>query len=454
MTVLRPSLEPPNYSSWRDYYRVLESQGQAAQAQADRAFREDRDAHAREYRANGGVVLAQDFALPERPDLSCLAYVRAEAEGWIPAFSDAYFAKLYTFPETSAAIRAHEGCADYDYTVAPDFSVTFGPRAAYVPQGESREITLNIGSVQGYDGPVKLRLGKLPPGVTGSLSTSDVTPGPATKATLTLRVGAGVLLGEKIVKVRASSWSETTVYDYRMVVYNPNLQTLWVTNAGNGTVLAFDDLASLPRSSPSRSIGGVQQPYAVAVDAGGNQYVAENVGSPDAAQPAGRILKYAPFATNPTQAISDGLNYPTSLALDAASNLWVANSALDWTGTPRGAPSLRFFAPGAASPTGGFDFPTSYGYPKRIAFDPAGRVWVSTTFGLVVAYENTTGTPQVHTVLSLSSSLNPIRGLAFDAAGNLWLSGSYGGPVASSGWRLEVGPREARSPLQRTVWWM
>ena len=72
------------------------------------------------------------------------------------------------------------------------------------------------------------------------------------------------------------------VYDYRLMVYNPNVQTLWVTNAGNGTVLAFDDIASLPNSSSPRSIGGVQQPY------------------PDC---------------------SSGLNHPTSLALDASDNL-------------------------------------------------------------------------------------------------------------------------------------
>jgi len=427
---------PDYYWTWPGYLNKKLERGELTPAQRDKQVADnlDLDRIANAYHAAGGVVLAQDFATPSRTDLICQAYVRAKANSWVPSYADIGFRYRYEFPETSATIRALPGCANYDYTTASDYQVTFTPRVANIGQGRGKTLTLSITPVGGYTGPVHLRLGQLPTGVTGTLSATDVTPSPTTTVSLTLSAAATVPAQEYIVPVVASSWGNTMRYDLRLVVYNSQ-ESLWVTNAGNFTASVYDNVGSLSSSStPARSLGGAAQYaqlYAVAVDAAGKQYLLEYTSQ---SYPTGRVLRYGSFDSGaPEQIISQGLNYPTGLAIDAGGTVWVANSGLLTNGTSSGtAPSLVAYAPGANSPTQTIPVdPTAFGNPKQLAFDASGNLWVSTTFGFALGYKNLSTSPTRFAAIGdaypTAAYLNTVNGLRFDAAGNLWLSGALNG---------------------------
>ncbi|MEZ4238023.1 MAG: hypothetical protein R3F59_18135 [Myxococcota bacterium] len=85
--------------------------------------------------------------------------------------------------------------------------------------------------------------------------------------------------------------------------------------------------------------------------------------------------------------MTSGLSYPTGVAIDAGGDVLVATGP-DWTGTPRDTPSVvRVDLPTRAAPHGArVDTAAGLGYPRSLAFDADGALWVSTTYGLVAGY--------------------------------------------------------------------
>lgn len=421
--------DPANYESWEQYYTRIGG----TQAQQDRAYREGRDALALEYFRGGGVVLQQDFAVPQNTALQCLSYnyardlqAREGKDGWLAAYSDASFNKLFDYVETSAAVRSVPGCATYDHLTAPDYDVTFAPPSLGVGPGRSVVSTLKVTPVNGYTDSVALSLGTLPAGITATLAQTSVVPGPQTQVALTLNAGASVAEGTYIIPVNARSQHESMHYDLRLTVYRTSGDSVWVAQAGTGTVLAYDNSASLSTSSPApRSMGNgaLRQPYAVAVDGNGTQYVAENVGTPGSAG-QGRVLRYNAFGLyvgGETATIS-GLNFPTALALDAQSRLWVVQSGLNSSGTPEGAARVSRFDVNATSESAGFALPSGLGFPSQVAVQGS-SLWITTTYGLLLRYDVTVA-PTLNGIYTLPGKLNAFGGVTA-AGSSLWLSGTY-----------------------------
>ncbi len=415
------STNPGNYTSWRDYYR--DGSVNQTNRDEDKAFRDNRDAHARTYKSHGGVVLAQDFAVPNRTDLFCYAYARAKTEGWIPSYADAFFTQAYPYPDKSVTNLSYEGCATYDFETEPDYQVVFNPRVAYAAKGRSTRLNFQVASIRNGNANVRLSLDGLPGGVTGSLSANAVIAGSGTPVNLELTVDANTASGELIIPVRTTSSGESTVYDLRLVVIEPT-EGLIVSNAGDSTLLAFDDLTTLnATSASSRKFTGARQAWTIITDPSGNQYAAERIA--DATKPA-RILKFAPYNfSSPVQVITDGLNVPTALAVDTSGNLWAANYGT--TANVCVNPEVIYYTPNSSVKTGGFllSNPSLYGCPKQIAFS-GGRLWVATTYGLLLSYSDPTTTPTLASVTNFPDMLGEIGSLAFDSSGNLWLTGILG----------------------------
>jgi endo-alpha-1,4-polygalactosaminidase (GH114 family)/sugar lactone lactonase YvrE len=431
---------PGFYWTWKGYLDKKQELGQLTAAQRTQQEQDNLrlDSTANAYRAAGGVVLAQDFATPTNTDLICQSYVRAKANGWLPAYSDIGFRFLYDLPEATHEIQALPGCGGYDFVTQPGYRINFSPRVANVGQGRSKTLNLNIASIKGYTDNVALSIGQLPSGVTASLGAANATPGASTNVPLTLTVDAAVPAGEYIIPVKAKSTSRARHYNLRLVV-NDSKETLWVANAGNFTAQVYDKPTTLTADSlPNRSFADTSlfaQVYDIAVDKQGRQYLLENT-SPS--EPNGRVLRYGALDSSaPEQTLSLGLNRPTGIALSADGTVWVANSGLLPNGTPSGtAPNIAAYAPDAMSITAptqtiALDFST-YGYPKQIAFDAAGNLWVTTTFGFALGYKDiTTANPVrfavIGDVFPGAAYLNTVNGLRFDAAGDLWLSGDLNG---------------------------
>ncbi|CAM3599061.1 hypothetical protein [Deinococcus frigens] len=277
-----------NYETWEQYYE--RNQGtNPKQTDDDRAFRANRDGLALEYFRAGGVVFQQDFGHPDNYEVQCASYnfardlrAREHRDGWIAAYSDAAFNRVYDYADSTPQIRAIPGCETYDKVTAPDFTTTFSPPALNTGVGRSASATLNIAAVNGYTGKVNLSLGNLPAGVTATLSQTRVTPGPQTQVTLTLNVAASAAASTFIIPVRAQSQGESMRYDLRLKTWKTNGDSVFVAQAGLGKVLAFDSSASLTsNTAPARSLpnASVQQAWNVALDSAGNQYVVDNVAS-------------------------------------------------------------------------------------------------------------------------------------------------------------------------------
>jgi len=421
--------QPQNYETWAQYY----ARQTPTDAARDRAYRANRDALALEYFRAGGVVFQQDFGHPDNDAVQCASYTfardlraREHKDGWIAAYSDAAFNRVYEYADSTPQIRAIPGCENYDKVTAPDFNTTFSPPSLNTGVGRSATATLNIAAVNGYSGKVNLSLGSLPAGITASLSQTQVTPGPQTQVTLTLNVPASAAADTYIIPVRAQSQGESMRYDLRLKAWKTTGDSVFVAQAGLGKVLAFDSSASLTSATaPARSLptSSVQQAWNVALDSAGNQYVVDNVA-------AGKVTRYPSFSLNSGAALTQisALSYPTGLAVDAQNRLWVVQSGSTPGGAAVTTPHVGRYENGSATETVGFDVDRALGlgFPQMVALD-GNTLWLNTNFGLILKYDVAT-TPTLSGVYSFPTALNDLGGGTLTVRnGALWISGKNAG---------------------------
>lgn len=108
-----------------------------------------------------------------------------------------------------------------------------------------------------------------------------------------------------------------------------------------------------------------------------------------------------------------GLNAPQAIAVDAAGNIWTANSG--------NASLTELTNDGAAlSPAAGF---TGGGLntPAALAFDPSGNLWIANTAGNSVSKFTSTGTPVAGSPY-IGGGLSAPSGVSVDPVGNVWIS--------------------------------
>jgi hypothetical protein len=400
-----------------------------------------------DYRLTGGVVLAQDFAEPGGAwdDLICYGRDRGLAHLFVPAYADALFqGGLYASPATCP------------WPEGPRLGLSFAPGAAHTAAGRTVRVTAALAGDNGFASPTTLALGPAPTGLTATLPDAQATA--ADPAEIEITADPAAAAGTYRLPLLATSGDEARTFELAVVVHD---ETVWVTNAGLSQVVAFDEPEALAAPAlPSRRTGGVvAQPYAIAVGASGAQWVVENVGDPAAAQPAGRVLRYAPFALDAPDLIVDtGLSYPTGIAIDAAGTVYVASSGLDWTGTERDPPAIVTIDPtsGAVATALRFDTalgPPSLGYPRSLAFDPAGQLWMTTTYGLLVGYALPAADPPVPFAVIAGAGggsgdvYDTLNDVTFDADGDPWVSGTLAGAA-----RLVEIPAGAWATDGTTTW--
>ncbi|MEK9765892.1 MAG: hypothetical protein VW274_05375, partial [Thalassolituus sp.] len=383
------------------------------------------------YRLNGGVVLSQDFALPQPQyeDLICYARDRALQHLFVPSYADKFFQDgLFSYPDPCP------------WPEESGFILALNAPVINLSKGRIQFFDINTTSYLGHDAPVSLSTQESIPQVSSFLGSDTVSPGQST--TLEFHTGTSQAPGEfeyTITATSEASTGETLTQTLTPTVF-VHSETIWVTNAGLSNIVAYDEPDTLSNTTiiPARKSGtAIAQPYSVAVAQLGHTWIVENVGSPDATQPAGRILRYAPFDLSEPEATFDtGFNYPLGIAIDSNNTVWIANSGIDWSGTPRGsAPnivSLPHNAESGAEPTTAFTVDTAYGYPKNLATDGTDNLWITTTYGLVLGYLSPgalSGTPTPNVIISLTGGdadfLDTTNNLTFDTSGNLWVSGTY-----------------------------
>jgi sugar lactone lactonase YvrE len=173
--------------------------------------------------------------------------------------------------------------------------------------------------------------------------------------------------------------------------------------------------------------GGLSQPSAVAVDASGNIWVA-NQATPGGTQATGRVSKFNPLGVpaNSTGYTGGGLILGQNVAVDNSGNVWVSSTTL----TASTNNLCEFNSSGTAiSPAAGF---TGGGLnnPIGLAIDQSGNVWTANDGTFV------TGVFEASKFNSSGVAISPADGypddiangqsVAIAADGDAWVAGGNG----------------------------
>jgi DNA-binding beta-propeller fold protein YncE/PKD repeat protein len=166
---------------------------------------------------------------------------------------------------------------------------------------------------------------------------------------------------------------------------------IYVANQGNNTVSMISTSGGV-----STFASGFYQPDALAFDGSGNLYVANALTDPST------ISKVTPAGVVST--FASGFAYPSALAFDGTKNLYVANPGNNTVSkvTPAGVVST---------------FASGFGYPTGLAFDGGGNLYVANWTSNTVSKVTPAGV-----VSTFASGFNGPMGLAFDGSGNLYVA--------------------------------
>lgn len=223
------------------------------------------------------------------------------------------------------------------------------------------------------------------------------------------------------VAVAAGASAEVTV----SYLLRPGSGMLWLAEMGSSKIVAFDagQLAVGGAGvTPARALGlgPSHRPYAIAFDGRGNLWVGTQ---------AGMLLEFtvADLATSgtpaPVVALDTGSTDVNGLAFGDDGWLWAAVH-----GAVQGYAPDQLLASGvpaaAVALTGSMGVPLDY--PRALAFDASGGLWVANDTTVVrfsPAQLAVGGGVDPEVVLaSNGTSLTSAWGVAFDAAGSLWVA--------------------------------
>lgn len=169
--------------------------------------------------------------------------------------------------------------------------------------------------------------------------------------------------------------------------------------------------------------GGIDQPSALAIDASGDVWIANEYSS----RGTGSITEYGPTGSllSPIGGFIDSsFDYPVALAIDASANVWAANalgpslSELNASGQPLDP---------AGFVGGGLD------QPSALAIDNAGNIWVANkASGAGVSEFASNGTPLSPVTGYTGNGVGSSRAIAADASGHVWVINTpYSGSSAN-----------------------
>jgi uncharacterized protein (TIGR03437 family) len=207
------------------------------------------------------------------------------------------------------------------------------------------------------------------------------------------------------------------------------------------------------------------KPSSVVFDSAGNMYIADSGNNVirKVTASTGNISTYAgDFNTfgytgdgGPATKVGVGLNNPVAVALDAAGNLYIADSENDAIRKVTATSGIITTFAGNGTPgfsgDGGRAVFAQLSHPKGVAVDSAGNVYISDTLNnriRVVAPNGTINTVVGTGVMTYSgdggaataATLNHPEGLSFDSAGNLYIADNgnnvirqYAPPSAAGG---------------------
>ncbi len=215
-------------------------------------------------------------------------------------------------------------------------------------------------------------------------------------------------------------------------IWVSNEQSNGGANAGRGTLTVLAPDGSILSGSAGYNGGGLSFPVALAIDAAGNAWTANDANA--------SVSSFSGSGTvrSPAAGYSgSGLGFPSGVAVDGVANVWISN-------TSSNAVTKLSNSGGALSGNSGYTGGGLNG-PSAIALDAQNNAWVSNFYGDSVSALDAGGQPLVGTPYRSGAFASP-AGIAVDGAGNVWVTNYHGASVSALAGVNAVTPGAALSP--------
>ncbi len=177
-------------------------------------------------------------------------------------------------------------------------------------------------------------------------------------------------------------------------VYNTGVAIAPLTPKNDGGLVAANSYSNNPVAI--NAAFGLRNRGGLAVDAGGNIYVADNVV---------RAIKEIPFGGGAPITLGSGFRNPTDVALDTAGNIYVADA---------GSGAIKKIPAGNGTPV---VIASGLSHPAAIALDAAGNIFVADDNKSILKIPAGGGTP-----VAVATGFNRPFGVTVDAAGNIYVT--------------------------------
>ncbi|MBV8164154.1 MAG: NHL repeat-containing protein [Candidatus Eremiobacteraeota bacterium] len=195
--------------------------------------------------------------------------------------------------------------------------------------------------------------------------------------------------------------------------------SMYITDFANNAIVGWNQGANC-NCSPTTTIRGANTglsgPQGIAIDAGSNIYVANQAVNTMTKYPGGNSGNVTPSLT------IGGLANPIGVAVDTSNNVYLTNSASSGVGTM----SIQVYPPGSRVPSSTIAGPaTGLSTPGYIALDATGNIWVANQTGNSIEEFPKTANgnvPPAATIAGVNTLLADPQGIAFDAAGRLYVA--------------------------------
>jgi len=197
---------------------------------------------------------------------------------------------------------------------------------------------------------------------------------------------------------------------------------IWLANHSGNTISEFNSNGVPNSNSPFAGKGDLTDPQSIVVDADGNLWVGNETVSNNTPTISEFNSSGVEYSNSPFS--GGGLDNPRGMAIDSNGDIWAA----DWT-APGDTISELSSSGSPISPSGpGGGYPeSSLDIPYSIAVDASGHIWVVSELNTVAEFSSS-GSSISQLYANNNGCLNdPVGGIAIDASGNAWVANYSGG---------------------------
>jgi streptogramin lyase len=213
-------------------------------------------------------------------------------------------------------------------------------------------------------------------------------------------------------------------------VWIPNQMSPMSVNGGFGSVTVISSTGQLISGQNGYTAGGLAYPTAVAIDANGTAWVADNYNaSVTLLSSSGQPLSGSTGYTSPQ------LAFPVAIALDAGNNSWIANAfATTITKVSLDGGNVTFTAYDCCND------------PRDLAIDQRGFVWVANFLGDSISQLASDGTVVSNGYSDNKASISHPQGIAIDGSGHVWVANYLGNALTELAGSTSSSPGQILSP--------